>query len=211
MSTRPSSRAGGEKAPGTDTTVAGADWEGADLAGQAHARVLFTDLDLTEATGRGASFTDCTFRRAKFNCSEHTDSAFVNCTFVNCNFFDVRFTDCKFVGSTFDRCTFELLKVSGGNWSHVAMPGADLRTATVRGARFREADLTGAKCAGATMRDLDLSGASLHRADFTDCDLRGSDLGAIDPMETTLRGAVVTAEQALLIAMAFGLDVRDDD
>jgi uncharacterized protein YjbI with pentapeptide repeats len=47
---------------------------------------------MTEVANRGAVFTECTFRGAKFNCSVHTEAAFVNCTFTGCNFFDAGFT-----------------------------------------------------------------------------------------------------------------------
>ena len=48
-----------------------------------------------------------------------------------------------------------------------------------------------------------LQGAKLAR-----CDLRGSDLSALEPEHVQMRGAIVTYEQALVIAMALGLDVR---
>ena len=200
----------GHVAPPTSTTVAGEDWEGRDVSRQEHVRVAFVDLDLTEVTDDGAVFTECTFRRTKFNVSVHTSAAFVNCTFVNCDFFDARFTDCKLVGSMFERCTFDMLQVAGGNWSHVGLPGADLRHASFRGVRMREADLTGARLEGATLRDVDLSGAWLGAARLSRCDLRGSDLGALDPGQVELAGAIVTFEQALVIATALGLDVRPE-
>nr|WP_298093978.1 pentapeptide repeat-containing protein [uncultured Shinella sp.] len=58
------------------------------------------------------------------------------------------------------------------------------------------------------MRDVDLSGALLERADFTACDLRGSDLRAINPADVHLKGAINTIDQTIVIAEAFGLDVR---
>src|SRR5690242_75446 len=125
-------RKGGTRSPATETTVAGADWSRKDISGEAHTRVAFVDLDLSEVESTGASFADCTFRRARFNASVWQDSAFTNCTFAHCNFFDARFSQCKFVGTVFDRCTFEIMKVDGGNWSLVALPGADLRSATFR-------------------------------------------------------------------------------
>ena len=198
----------GSAAPETQETIAGADWEGQDISGRTHTHVAFVDLDLTEARSEGSVFTECTFRRARFNCSVHTNAAFVNCTFVNCDFFDSRFTECKLVGSMFDRCTYDLMQVAGGNWSHVGLPGADLRRAVLRGVRLREADLTGVRCEESEVRDCDLAGALLHKANFRRCDLRGSDLLGIEPDTVELRGAIVTAEQALVIAVAMGLDVR---
>lgn len=190
----------GSAPPETTRTVTGEDWSERDLSGQSHERVLFVDLDLTEVRDTGAVFTECTFRRVRFDVSVHTDAAFLNCTFRGCSFFDTRFAECKLVGSTFDRCTFDLTRVDGGNWSFVGLAGADLRRATFRGARMREADLAGARCQGAALLGVDLSGAALGGASFAGCDLRGSELGAIDPTATDLRGAIVTVEQALAIA-----------
>jgi uncharacterized protein YjbI with pentapeptide repeats len=200
----------GHRAPPTETAVAGAAWQEREVVGESHTRVAFVDLDLTEAQVRGTVFTECTFSRARFNCSTHTDVAFLNCTFTNCDFFETRFTECKLVGSMFDRCTYDLMRVDGGNWSHVGLPGADLRRASFRGVRLREADLTGVRCQGASLRDADLSGAWLTGAKLTRCDLRGSEVSAIDPAAVELKGAIVTYEQALAIAVALGLDVREE-
>lgn len=97
----------------------------------------------------------------------------------------------------FDGCSYDLLKVEGGDWSFTGLPGADLRRASFRGVRLREADLTGARCAGVVLRDVDLSGAWTHKADFTGCDLRGSEISSIDPYTGELENAR-------------GLDVRHD-
>jgi uncharacterized protein YjbI with pentapeptide repeats len=59
----------GAKAPPTDGTVSGADWSDKDISGETHQRVAFVDLDLTEAVNNGATFSECTFRRARFNAS----------------------------------------------------------------------------------------------------------------------------------------------
>ena len=200
----------GESAPATESTVTKESWDGRDISGEEHTRVLFSDVDFTEVVNRGATFTECIFRKVKLNCSVHTDSAFVNCTFSGCSFFDVKLTDCKLVGTKFDKCTFDLMEVRGGNWSHVGLPGADLRRASFQGVRLREADLTGARCDGGSLRDLDLAGASLDGVKLTGCDLRGSDLSSLAPAHVDLTDAIVTVEQAIVIATALGLDVRAD-
>ncbi len=192
----------------TDHQVRNEDWDGRDLSGETHPRMAFIDVDLTETTGAGAAFTDCTFRNCRFNCSRHSDAAFTNCTFANCDLFDVRFTAAKFVGSSFTRCSFNQLTVVGGDWSFVGLAEADLRRASFTGTRMREADLTGARLQGACVRDVDLSGASLDAADLSGCDLRGTDLSAVEPLRTNLTGAIIYLEQTLAIATALGLDVR---
>lgn len=198
----------GDPAPKTVETIAGADWYGDELNRQRFQSTLFTDLDLSEARNTGCVFNECTFRRARFNDSTHHSAAFVNCTFAGCNFFDVTFTECKFVGSMFDGCQFDSMQVVDGDWSFVGLPGADLRKASFRGTRLREADLTGARCQDGSIRDVDLSGAWLHSADFSNCDLRGSDLSALEPANTQIHGAIITIDQTIIVARALGLDVR---
>lgn len=183
-------------------------WDGQDISGQQHTRVEFADIDLTEAKNNGTVFTECVFQRCRFNVSEHRDAAFVNCTFKSCSFFDTKFVECKFVGSIFERCTYDLMQITGGNWSHVSMPKADLGKAVLRGVRLREADFDGVRAVEGSIRDCDLSAASLLGTNFAGCDLRGSDLGALKFEDSDLRDAIITAEQATMLAVAMGLDVR---
>lgn len=117
----------GEAAPPTDSEIAGADWYGEDLSGCEHERVLLTDVEMTEASAKGASFSECSFRDCAFNSCRFADSAFLNCTFTRCSFFDAAFADCKLVGSVFDRCRFGTFTCAGGDWSFVGLAGADLR------------------------------------------------------------------------------------
>jgi fluoroquinolone resistance protein len=102
------------------------DWYGEDLSERAYTDCAFLHVDLTEAAGRGANFTDCTFGNVRFNTSRHTDSAFVRCTFKTCNLFEAEFAGCKMIGSTFQQCALRPLRVTGGDWSFVALAGADL-------------------------------------------------------------------------------------
>lgn len=112
---------------------------GHELNRRRYQSTLLVDLDLTEARNTGSVFNECTSRRARFNGSAHQGAAFANCTFAACNFFDSTFTECKFRGC------FDGMQVVDGDWSFVGLPGADLRKATFRGTRLREADLTGAR------------------------------------------------------------------
>jgi fluoroquinolone resistance protein len=187
------------------------DWAGRTLDGETHERIAYIDLDLSDVVNRGSVFTECTFRATRFNTSQHIGAAFVNCTFTRCSFFDAGFESCKLTGSMFDNCTFGAVVVTGGDWSFVGLPGADLRKASFTGTRMREADLTGARCQGATLRGLDLSGAWLASADLSGAELRGSDLSALDPLVTELRGAVIDVGQAVVLAGGMGLEVRPDE
>lgn len=50
----------GRPAAPTETTISSANWDSRDLTSENHASVLFVDVDMTEAGGVGAAFTDCT-------------------------------------------------------------------------------------------------------------------------------------------------------
>lgn len=187
--------------------VRGGDWYGRDLSGQKFARHTFYDTDWTEVVNEGGVFDECTFSGVRFNASRHTSAAFTNCTFKRCTFFDARFDQCKAVGSLFQQSTFSLLSVTGGDWSYVGLPGADLRKTVFEGVRMREADLTAARLEGATVVRVDLSGAMLHSAKLAGADLRGSDLSSLDPLTVDIGGAKIDLEQAAVIAAALGFDV----
>ena len=184
--------------PEARRTVTGEDWYGREVQGERFADTDFVAVDFGDLRSVGAVLENCTFRRCRFNTSVHTDSAFTGCTFAYCTFFDARFVRCKLVGSTFTGCEFDLVQVDGGNWGFVALPGAALGSTQWRGVRLTEADL-------------DLTGASLVGIDLRQADLRGSSLWSLDPAAAQLSGAIVTPEQALVIAAALGLDVRVDD
>jgi fluoroquinolone resistance protein len=197
--------------PEPDSEIVGADWYGEDLSGHDHIRVALSDVEMTQASARAARFTECNFRDCTLNSTRFTDTAFLNCTFTRCSFFDAHCIECKLVGSSFEHCRFGAFTCERGDWSLVALAGADLRRARFIGVRMREADLTGAKCAKALLRDLDLSGASLQRADLSGADLRGSELSSLDPLSAQLRGAIVDPDQTIAIAAALGLDVRPNE
>lgn len=190
-------------------TITTRDWDAGAGEQRRHEGVQFSALDLCETDLEGVEFDGCVFRDARFNCSQQVDVAYLNCRFVNCNFFDATLTDCKAVGSTFEGCSFDLTTVDGGDWSFIGLQRAELGTATFTGVRMREADLTGVRARNGTLRGLDLSAAQLTGADFTGCDLRGTDLHAFDPRTMELRDAVITADQAVVLAMSLGLQIRE--
>ncbi len=183
-----------------------ADWYGEDISGKAHTRVAFVDLDMTEVTNNGSVFDECTFRGGRFNVSTHTDAAFLNCT--ACSFFDATFERCKMVGSTFDRCNFSMMKAIGGNWSFVGLPGAHLGNASFDGTNMREVDLVCTDFTGGKLINAELTGTWFHHANLSGCDLRGSNLISVDPATTELKNAIITIDQAIVLATALGLDVR---
>jgi fluoroquinolone resistance protein len=199
-----------EPGPPPDSEVRDEDWGGRELLRQTYTRVAFIDVDLSEVVSEGAVFDECTFRGVRFNVSQHRSTAFLNCAFTRCSFFDTTFSGCKAVGSKFQACSFDLVKVDGGDWSFVGLRGADLGSACFVDVRMREADLSGVRAVNGVLTGVDLSGSDVSEADLTGCDLRGSDLSAIDPASVRLQGAVITGDQAVLLAFALGMDVRSE-
>ncbi|GAA1772049.1 pentapeptide repeat-containing protein [Luedemannella helvata] len=183
------------------------DWYGEEFEDRAYERCFFFDVDLTEAVSRGARFEECSFGNVRFNASRHTDSAFLRCVFTRCVFFEAEFTGCKLVGSRFVECELRPLRADGGDWSFVGLAETDLRGVSLTGLRMREVDLSGANCEGATLTGLDLTGAELRGARLDRSDLRGSDLSTLDPLAVTRAGARISAEQAVVIAMALGFAI----
>jgi fluoroquinolone resistance protein len=204
----PGNVAGMPPEPIEDATLRDLDWYGEDLADRRYTRCQFHGVDLTEAASHGAVFTECTFGNVLFNASRHTDSAFIRCTFRRCNLFEAEFTGCKLIGSGFHDSTLRPITVTGGDWSFVALTGADLRGARIREVRMREVDLGGANLQDSLLAGVDLSGAVLRGALLGRCDLRGSDLHAVEPGTLELAGAIIDVAQAVVIASALGLEVR---
>ena len=196
--------------PGQTSRRVDEDWYARELGEDVFSRVEFVDCDLTEVSSVGTTFSECAFRNVAFNVSRHSVSSFVNCTFTRCNFFDAAFVGCKVLGSAFDRCDFRLTRIDGGNWSLVRMRGAALSTAVFTGVRMIEADLSSALIQNGTLRDCDLKGTDWHGANLSGADLRGSDLSSLDPAVVQLKGALVTGQQAVVVAQLLGLVVEPD-
>ncbi|MFI6226470.1 pentapeptide repeat-containing protein [Micromonospora echinospora] len=191
-----------------DATYRHDDWYGEEIVDRHFVRCSFQEIDLTEATTRGAVFTECSFGGVRFNASRHVDSAFTRCVFTRCVLFEAEFTGCKLVGSTFTDCELRPLRVEGGDWSFVALPKADLRGVRLTGVRMREVDLTGADLTGGVLTNADLSGGHFAGARLTRCDLRGSDLSALDPTVVQRAGAIIGPDQALVLARTMGFEIR---
>ena len=166
------------------------------------AAVPGADSTVTKADWEGQDISGRSHTRVSFVDLDMTEATNHGAVFTECT--------CKLVGSTFDRCTFELMKVDGGNWSHVGLIGAELGAATFTDVRMREVDLTNARLEDASLRGGDLAEATFRGAKLDGCDLRGSDLGAVDLEGVELAGAIITAQQAVTLALALGLDVRAD-
>ena len=96
-----------------DRTFRGEDRYGDELVDVVYEGCTFSEVDLTEATTKGAVFRECTFHNCRFNASTHHSTAFIAADFRRCNFFDATFDGCKLDGSVFAECTLRPLKVIG--------------------------------------------------------------------------------------------------
>lgn len=102
--------------------------------------------------------------------------------------------------AAFTNCTF----------SHCSFFDTQFIDCKLIGSAFDRSTYDLRKVAGGNWSFVALPGAWLGRANFTDCDLRGSDLSALDLQESVVTGAIISYEQALMIATTLGLDVRPD-
>lgn len=66
----------------------------------------------------------------------------------------------------------------------------------------------GTNFTGGTLINAELTGTWFHHANLSGCDLRGSNLISVDPATTELKNAIITIDQAIVLATALGLDVR---
>jgi len=192
------------------TDVVDESFEAADLRGRRMAdthflRCTFDEAAMDDAVTTAVTFTDCTFDGAELTNSTHRHSAFLNCSFIRTGLRGVTWDGCKMTGSTFDDCRTHPMTVVGGDWSYVALGGANLRELDLSGVRLAEANLTGADLSRARLRDADLRGARTGGAVLVDADLRGARLDGFDPRTCDLRGAHVDLEHAVAFGLTFGV------
>jgi uncharacterized protein YjbI with pentapeptide repeats len=194
--------------PTSDRAFRGDDWYAEELGDAVFERCTFTDVDLTEASSRGAVFRECVFHNSRFNASTHVDSAFVAVEFRRCNLFDVTLEGCKLDGSVFTECTMRPLKVIGGSWRSVTARGANLSGLDLSGLDLRESDLSMCDLTAAVLRDAKLDGVALREADLTRADLRGASVGGVDLREATLKKTRLDLAGAVHLAELYGAVVE---
>ena len=86
----------------------------------------------------------------------------------------------------------------------------DLVEETMEGLEFSKCEFRSVRFNCAVQTDVAFLNCTFVNCTFFDARfLRGSDLSSLDPAATTLRHAIITAEQAVTLAMAFGLEIRD--
>jgi len=187
-----------------DEDFAGVDWYGLELGDGRYRRCRFFDADLTEVRTQNAVFEECDFSGARLNASRHRTSAFLRCTFSRASLFDATLDGCKMTGSEFAATRLRPLTVRGGDWSYVALPGADLAGLDLSGVNLAYADLYNADLRKTVLRDANLDHARLELAELRGADLRGADLNAVPTQTLDLRDVKVTMIQAIVLAQHRG-------
>lgn len=171
------------------------------------------------AIAPGSAFERCTFRGSALQEHDLSGCRFVDCTFEGANLSVARVDGCTFQGTTFRDC-----KLLGIDWTGAArltavvfeacdltrsaFPGMDLRRATLRRCRAREAVFSETDLAGADLTGSDLSGAQFGRTKLAGADLRGAIGYVIHPGENDLRGARVSLPEAAALLVALGIVVE---
>jgi len=173
----------------------GADLSGQDFTGARLAFVLWPQVDLHEATLKGAVLDKADLRKANLKSS--------NCIGARLGEADLR--DASLIQADMEgvRLRGALLNRAKGqdiNLTDADLRGADLSNMDLTQARLSGADLRGARLSGVCLRDADLTGARLPDVDLVDAILDGANFdqadvagirwGAASAIDADLRGAL---------------------
>lgn len=162
--------------------------------------VLFEGCRLTGCSWARADLTDVVFRRCELSNSDWRDAFFAR----------VDFADCKAVGAGF----------AGTGWRAASFDGCALSYAVFDYARLRDVSFSGCDLSQAslhtcTWKNLRLDKTSLRQASLLHTPLAGLDLTgctidglAVSDTNAELRGAVVTMEQAAMLARRLGIVIK---
>ncbi len=158
---------GGADLAGVD--LSGRDLTGADLSGAnlSQARLIGTCL-------RDAMLVDATIDEAQLLGADLTGADLTNVNGFSVMMGRANLTDAVLFNGKLDDATF----------SHADLTGADLRTASLKGARFREATLIHTDMSRATMAEVDLTQANVEGAVFRDTDITRSRVKAVTGYST---------------------------
>jgi fluoroquinolone resistance protein len=170
--------------------------------------VGYQNADLVEWSPVDEVFEEVDFSGSDLSSAVIERCSFLRCTFTKARLFGVTFRDCRLAGTQFQKCLVRPMTVEGGDWSYVALRGADLRGVSFAGVRMREADLDGADLSGCDLTRADLSHARVRTANLAGADLRDVELEGVDLSTAgSLEGARIDLLGAGQFARSHGLRV----
>lgn len=173
--------------------------EGLRLAGADVSGSVFVNVDLTEASLRGARFTACRFERCEMTLVDLTDATLHDVAVVGCRLqavaFEATARDPIGLSIAFDACDLAM----------ATFRGLDLRGCRFEGGRLRDASFVECDLRGVSLRDLDMTGAEIRRCDLREADLRGSTGIVLSPCDNRVRGLRLDPEAALGVLASVGI------
>lgn len=155
--------------------------------------ILFIESDIKKLEVNNVRFEHCDFSNAVF-----TGAVIHRAEFVNCKMLGTNLVEAVLRNVTFKGCKCDYAFFSFANFKQVSFEGCDLSQSDFQRAllakfAFLKCNLSMAQCSGVSFRGLDIS----------DCEIEGIVAGPDD-----LKGAVISAQQAVLLAGNFGLEVK---
>jgi uncharacterized protein YjbI with pentapeptide repeats len=161
----------------------------------------------------GCKFERCRFAPADIKYLYFVDALFVSCDFSNMRFHGAgfqraRFVDCRCTGADFSECVLSQVR-----FENCLMDYANLSMSKLTGVQFADCSCVQAAFDSLKLKDAALSGCRLNESEWlhtllNGIDLRGNDLTAIRIDPADLRGAIISPEQALILAALLGVVIK---
>lgn len=155
--------------------------------------VRATELDATEVKAAGADIANCVFERARFACSDWSQSRWLDSSMQQADFTNAKMTEAQIVRCNFVNAVLSDVQAETLHVVESGMQGANLRGFSGRASVFRDCDLSGvdleraylyrAMLTGDPPRSMSLRRANLHAANIVQAyiaaDLEGAELSHV--------------------------------
>jgi uncharacterized protein YjbI with pentapeptide repeats len=155
--------------------------------------ILFIDSEIKRFEINNARFEHCDFSNAVFSEAVVHRAEFINCKMLGTNFTESVFRNAYFKDCKCDYAFFSFANFKQAKFENCNMFQSDFQRAVFTKFAFSKCNLAASQFSGASFRGLDIS----------DCGIEGIIAGPLD-----LKGAIISAEQAVLLAGTFGLEVK---
>ena len=169
--------------------------------------------------GSGIEFKNCVFHGCQFSqcCLDNlslTDVLLENCSFSACHLQDlaacrVTLRGCKLMGVGMTHSLLRDVSFLGCNLRYAAMGGSRLKAVLFDGCSLQESDCSEWRWKDTAFSDCDLRKAQLLHTSLNGMDLRSCELDSFRLAPQDLKGAIVTPEQAMMLAGFLGVVIRE--
>jgi fluoroquinolone resistance protein len=172
----------------------------------------------------GTEFNGCTFKKCHFSMCTFKNCTFTDCVFDGCDVSVINVMNCRFIGVQFISS-----KVTGVNWTMVAVTGpvrwfsnvsftnCDISYANFTGFNLekivitsciaKETDFTEVNLTKAILKDTDFENARFVSANLTQANLVGARNYVIDMVTTKVKGLQVSWPDCLSLLSCQGITI----